>query len=156
MDEYNKGQSVWKTMPGVMVSKCARAAALRLAFPSDFQGLYLGEEMGIAPDVTEVHAEVMPEEHAYVEANVPVDAPVESQELEYDPEPPTEDSRAEFNRSVEELAAVRDKDPGEVALAVLKSKKVAATGYQMGADMSAEQLDVAVSVAKGWLQQAVE
>ena len=152
LDEYNKNQSVWKTMPGVMISKCAKATALRLAFPTDFQGLYLSEEMGVAPDVTEVHAEVLPDAHAYDVEN----APVAAQEPEYDPEPPSGESQAEFNRIVEELASLRDKDPGEVALAILNSKKVAATGYQMGADMTAEQLDVAVSVAKGWLQQAVE
>ena len=59
LDEYDKGQSVWKTMPGVMIHKCAKGVALRLAFPSDFQGMYLEEEMGGAPSVIEVHDAVV-------------------------------------------------------------------------------------------------
>ena len=59
LDEYDKGQSVWKTMPGVMIQKCAKGVALRLAFPSDFQGMYLEEEMGGAPSVIEVHDAVV-------------------------------------------------------------------------------------------------
>ncbi len=59
LDEYNKGQSLWKSMPGVMIQKCAKGVALRLAFPSDFQGMYLEEEMGNAPSVIEVHDAVV-------------------------------------------------------------------------------------------------
>ena len=59
LSEYNKNQSVWKTMPGVMIQKCARGVALRMAFPSDFQGMYLEEEMGSAPSVIEVHDSVV-------------------------------------------------------------------------------------------------
>lgn len=59
LDEYNKGQSVWKQMPGVMIAKCAKGVALRQAFPADFQGMYLQEEMGVAPTVEEAHAEVV-------------------------------------------------------------------------------------------------
>lgn len=55
LEEYDKKQSVWKTMPGVMIQKCAKGVALRLAFPSDFQGMYLEEEMGSAPSIREVH-----------------------------------------------------------------------------------------------------
>lgn len=152
LDEYNKNQSLWKQMPGVMISKCAKATALRLAFPSDFQGMYLSEEMGVAPDVTEVHAEVMPEEDAYYKQNVPESA----QEPEYETESTASDLQTEFNNIVRELADVRDKDDGEVALAVLKSKAVSDTGFVMGNDMTKEQLEVAVEVARKWLAQAYE
>lgn len=152
LDEYNKNQSLWKTMPGAMINKCARATALRLAFPSDFQGMYLSEEMGVAPDVTEVHAEVLPEEDAYYEQN----APESAQEPEYSVEPTMAELQTEFNNVVQELARVRDRDDGEVALAVLKSKAVADTGFTMGNDMTPEQLSVAVDQAKKWLTQAYE
>ena len=33
--EMGSGQSTWKRMPGVMIVKCAQAAALRAAFPKD-------------------------------------------------------------------------------------------------------------------------
>jgi len=152
LDEYNKNQSLWKTMPGAMINKCARATALRLAFPSDFQGMYLSEEMGVAPNVTEVHAEVLPEEDAYHEQN----APESAREPEYSVEPTMAELQSEFNNVVQELARVRDRDDGEVALAVLKSKAVADTGFTMGNDMTPEQLSVAVDQAKKWLTQAYE
>ena len=144
LDEYNKNQSVWKTMPGVMISKCAKATALRLAFPSDFQGMYLSEEMGVAPDVTEVHAEMVP------------DAPESQPEPVPDPVLPSKESQDEFNNLVAELASLRDKDQGEVALAVLKSKALFNAGYSIGDDMTAEQMGVAIELAKSWIAKAVE
>lgn len=144
LEEYNKNQSVWKTMPGTMIDKCARAVALRLAFPSDFQGMYISEEMGAAPNVTEVHAEVIP------------DARETAQEPISDPVTPSKESQDEFNAIVAELASLRDKDAGEVALAVLKSKALADAGYQMGNDMTKAQMDVAIKLAKSWLAKAVE
>jgi len=148
MDEYNKNQSVWKTMPGVMINKCARAAALRLAFPSDFQGMYISEEMGVMPNVTEVHADVM--------QDVAADATESQQEPISDPVYPSKESVDEFNNIVAELAAVRDKEPGDVALAVLKSKALANTGYAMGTDMTAEQMDVAIRLVQTWLSKAYQ
>ena len=148
MDEYGKGQSVWKTMPGVMISKCAKAVALRLAFPSDFQGMYISEEMGMAPNVTEVHAEVMPD--------IPTDAPESQQEPISGPVYPSKESVDEFNNIVAELAAVRDKEIGEVTLAVLKSKALANTGYVMGTDMTADQMDVAIRLVQTWLAKAYQ
>lgn len=148
MDEYGKGQSVWKTMPGVMISKCAKAVALRLAFPSDFQGMYISEEMGVAPNVTEVHAEVM--------HDMPTDAPESQQEPISGPVYPSKEQVDEFNNIVGELAAVRDKEIGEVTLAVLKSKALANTGYAMGTDMTADQMDVAIRLVQTWLAKAYQ
>ena len=148
MDEYGKGQSVWKTMPGVMISKCAKAVALRLAFPSDFQGMYISEEMGVAPNVTEVHAEVMPD--------MPTDAPESQQEPISGPVYPSKEQVDEFNNIVGELAAVRDKEIGDVTLAVLKSKALAGTGYAMGTDMTADQMDVAIRLVQTWLAKAYQ
>ena len=148
MDEYNKNQSVWKTMPGAMIDKCARAVALRLAFPSDFQGMYISEEMGTAPNVTEVHAEVMPD--------MPTDAPESQQEPISGPVYPSKEQVDEFNNIVGELAAVRDKEIGEVTLAALKSKALASTGYAMGTDMTADQMDVAIRLVQTWLAKAYQ
>jgi phage recombination protein Bet len=87
LDEYDKKQSVWKTMPGVMINKCAKAVALRLAFPSDFQGMYLNEELGTAPDIIEVHSEVM-------------------NEMPEAQNQPTDEEKAELRELTEQLKAV--------------------------------------------------
>lgn len=46
--DYSTGKSNWAKMPGVMIEKCAKAAAWRLAFPDVFQGMYTAEEMAQA------------------------------------------------------------------------------------------------------------
>lgn len=51
--DYNTGKSNWAKMPGVMIEKCAKAAAWRLAFPDTFQGMYTAEEMGQAAPAPE-------------------------------------------------------------------------------------------------------
>lgn len=45
MDEYGKSYGTWKSMPRVMLSKCAESMALRKAFPQELNGLYTQEEM---------------------------------------------------------------------------------------------------------------
>ena len=50
MEEYDKKQSSWKTMPMVMIRKCAMVTALREAFPEELQGLYDADEIKNVPD----------------------------------------------------------------------------------------------------------
>lgn len=45
MDEYAKPQGNWKSMPRVMITKCAESLALRKTFPQQLGGLYTQEEM---------------------------------------------------------------------------------------------------------------
>lgn len=45
LTDYSTGKSNWAKMPGVMIDKCAKAAAWRLAYPGEFRGMYAGEEM---------------------------------------------------------------------------------------------------------------
>lgn len=48
--EYNTGKSIWKTKPGTMIRKVAKAQALREAFPNAFSGLYTAEELGTSEE----------------------------------------------------------------------------------------------------------
>lgn len=45
LSDYSTGKSNWAKMPGVMIEKCAKAGAWRLAYPDEFGGMYTGEEM---------------------------------------------------------------------------------------------------------------
>jgi phage recombination protein Bet len=45
MTEYAKQTSIWRTMPTVMLSKCAKSLAIREAFIQELGGLYTAEEM---------------------------------------------------------------------------------------------------------------
>lgn len=46
LEEYNKGQSTWKSMPLTMIRKVAIVQALREAFPTQLAGMYVEDEMG--------------------------------------------------------------------------------------------------------------
>lgn len=59
LTDYSTGKSNWAKMPGVMIEKCAKAGAWRLAYPDEFGGMYTGEEIDQAqPQPREVAAEV--------------------------------------------------------------------------------------------------
>jgi phage recombination protein Bet len=45
MAEYGKQTPIWKTMPSIMLSKCAKSLAIREAFINELGGLYTAEEM---------------------------------------------------------------------------------------------------------------
>ena len=47
MKEFNNNRGLWKTMPGIMIEKCAIVTALRRAFPATFSGMYDSAEMGV-------------------------------------------------------------------------------------------------------------
>jgi phage recombination protein Bet len=49
LSEYDKQQANWKTKPCMMIVKVAVSQALRDAFPKDFEGLYIAEEIKTIP-----------------------------------------------------------------------------------------------------------
>lgn len=49
--EYDTGKSNWARMPSTMLAKVAETHALRMAFPSAFDGMYTPEEMAQAQEV---------------------------------------------------------------------------------------------------------
>ncbi|WP_346961994.1 phage recombination protein Bet [Clostridium sp.] len=66
-EEYNKGQSTWKSMPLTMIAKVARVQALRNAFPTSLGGLYTEDEIqptqeeSIKSTIQEVKQEIQEE-----------------------------------------------------------------------------------------------
>jgi phage recombination protein Bet len=48
--EYDKGTQNWKTMPGVMLTKCVIVAAIRNFIPKETAGMYIEDEMNINYD----------------------------------------------------------------------------------------------------------
>ena len=51
LSEYNKNQSLWKTMPATMIEKVAIGQAVRRAFPEDFLAFQgLAERMQVSVD----------------------------------------------------------------------------------------------------------
>ncbi len=60
MKEFDKGHARWKDMPTEMILKVSEVLALRKAFPQEFQGMYISEEMGIesTPEIPSKQQEV--------------------------------------------------------------------------------------------------
>lgn len=46
LEGYDKGRSLWNSIKSTMICKCAKAAAMRDAFPQDCGDLYTAEEVG--------------------------------------------------------------------------------------------------------------
>jgi len=47
INEFSSNSYIWKSMPHVMISKCAEARALRRAFPGDLSGIYTQDEINV-------------------------------------------------------------------------------------------------------------
>ena len=105
---YDSGRSRWKVDPAGMIQKCAKAAALREAFPNQVGGLYLQEEMDrvhedadlgavIAPQRIEAQPVEREEDHAEPVAVAPkAKAKKATTKPKAKPKPPAVDWVAEF------------------------------------------------------------
>lgn len=65
LKEYTKGQATWNNMKCTMINKCAKVAALRKAFPSAFNGMYIEDEYAIDKEEVKTNAKNNVEEVIY-------------------------------------------------------------------------------------------
>lgn len=138
--EYSTGKSNWSKMPAVMINKCAQVAALRLAFPEEFQGMYAAEEMGQAGEYAAAQQVQQP-------------APV----VQTEPEPVelmTEAQGAMLQELCEKFAALRGKAPSEVYEALMGCKAMHNAGARLDEVMTTQQADTAAAVLMGWIEKA--
>jgi phage recombination protein Bet len=79
MNEYAGSNGNWQKKPATMIRKVAKAHALREAFPEDFRGLYIPEEMGVAsPD----EQASIPQDMPYQPQSEPMPMPVQDTAIE--------------------------------------------------------------------------
>ena len=80
--------SQWSGKPATMIRKVAVAQCLREAFTSEFQGMYVPEEMGVEDTTSNFIAEEIPQVHQAIEANTaPTMQDVISEEKQAEPVP---------------------------------------------------------------------
>ena len=137
LEEYSTGKSNWAKMPAVMIDKCAQVAALRLAFPDQFQGLYAAEEMG------SVGAAVIEQD------SKPEPIPV----VEYE-EMAREDQLMMITEQMAELSEIRGVSFDEVMGKLYASKTVAAMGVTPDDSLTEQQADVLLTLLGRWIEQA--
>lgn len=151
LDEYTTGKSNWAKMPAVMINKCAQVGALRLAFPSDFQGLYAAEEMGNGG------------EKVLQDDAKPISKPAASEKVNYDTgeiidvpvfeELATDEQVAQIDKRVILLSSARGIEPAEVLKKAYAVKRVKDSGAVQGEEITLEQANIIIELLDKWISQ---
>lgn len=148
LDEYSTGKSNWAKMPAVMINKCAQVAALRLAFPDAFQGLYAAEEMGKAGEV------VLQEDNAPkpVSAAQPMmnDEPLQVHFVEM----MSDSQECDLGELIGQFAELRGKSFDDVKDAIFASETMKAAGAVAGEMLTFEQASLAIKLVENWVAKA--
>lgn len=147
--EYTTGKSNWAKMPAVMINKCAQVAALRLAFPEEYQGLYTPEEMGQAGEYA-AQAASAPQEAPQRPTEAPAAIEVEAEAVEL----MTEAQGAMLQELCERFGSLRGKAPSEVYAALMDCKTMRDAGAAFDEVMTTQQADTAAAVLMGWIEKA--
>lgn len=77
--EFSKGQALWVSSAALMINKCAKVAALRKLFPSQFVNTYTEEELQMTGATEPIKQEPVNREKVY-------DIEVEDKDITYDGE----------------------------------------------------------------------
>ena len=149
LDEYSTGKSNWAKMPAVMINKCAQVAALRLAFPDAFQGLYAAEEMGNAGEA------VLQQDNApkpVSEASKPTmnDEPLQVHFVEM----MNESQECDLGELIGQFAELRGKSFDDVKDAIFAWETMKAAGAVAGEMLTVEQASLAIKLVENWVAKA--
>lgn len=148
LDEYSTGKSNWAKMPAVMINKCAQVAALRLAFPDAFQGLYAAEEMGKAGEAV-LQQDSAPQPVMAAQA-VNNDESLRAEFVEMISDAQSD----ELNARCEQFAEMRGQDVNAVYDAIFASETMRAAGVMAGEMFTAEQATLALKLLDNWIAKA--
>lgn len=136
MAEYSKPTPIWKTMPSIMLSKCAKSLAIREAFIQELGGLYTAEEMpsefGAAHAKAAPTIEVKADEQLIVSPKTGEVLGVVKKEVVAQPEPVVEDNIPDWDTAA---AVVEDVKP--------KPKSKATTTYYNLDRLEGDKLKIA-------------
>lgn len=149
LDEYSTGKSNWNKMPAVMINKCAQVAALRLAFPDAFQGLYAAEEMGNAGEAV-LQRETAPEPVRTPSQPMMNDEPLQVHFVEMI----SDAQNDELTEKCCRFAMLRGVEPNAVFDALFASETLRAAGAIVGEMLTFEQAGLALKLLDNWIAKA--
>lgn len=151
--EYTTGKSNWAKMPAVMINKCAQVAALRLAFPEEYQGLYTPEEMGQAGEYAAQAASAPQSAPQRTAEAKPAPVVVEAEAVEAE-ELMTDEQGVKLNGLCETFGQLRGKSPQEVYEALMACKTMQQAGASAEQVMTVAQAETAATVLVSWIEKA--